>query len=132
MTDAPDRPLEGLSVLVLEDQYLIACEMERIVAALGGSVIGPAANARSARGLIEHTTPDLALLDVNLDGEHVWDVAQELQSRGVRLIFASGYEATQVPPAFQGELYVEKPVTAKVLVATLETLGLASFGEAAS
>ncbi|MBC9178407.1 response regulator [Pseudoroseomonas ludipueritiae] len=61
-------PLAGLSVLVVEDHFLIAEEMCALVERLGGTVIGPMSKVSAALGALETAKPDLALLDVNLRG----------------------------------------------------------------
>jgi CheY-like chemotaxis protein len=121
---APVRlSLQGRHVLIVEDQFLIADEMSRVVVALGGKVVGPAPSLDATRRLLEKQTPDLALLDINLNGEQVWPVAHELRRRGVPLIFATGYEAADLPPAYRSEPHIGKPVNAKVLTAAVERLG---------
>ena len=122
-------PLAGLTVLVVEDQFLIADEMRRVIADLGGEVAGPAPNVAAAQALLEAGAPDVALLDINLDGEQVWQIAHRLRDLGVPVIFATGYEASRIPPAFQREPYLDKPVTAKALAAAVERLGLRLTGE---
>jgi CheY-like chemotaxis protein len=116
------QPLEGRCVLVVEDQFLIADEMDRLVRALGGTVMGPAPSAAAVRRLIADGLPDLALLDINLHGEHVWDVAHELLARAVPMIFATGYEAALLRPPFENAIHIDKPVSARDLAEALSRL----------
>ena len=66
MTDARP-PLAGLHVLLVEDDYVVAMELERWLRAAGARVIGPAARVEQALGLIGPRVPDAAVLDINLD-----------------------------------------------------------------
>jgi CheY-like chemotaxis protein len=119
-----ERPLEGRRVLVVEDQYLVADEMRRVVESLGGIVVGPAARAQAAAALLQHQTVDLALLDINLGGENVYPLAMELNHRNILFVFATGCEPWVIPKDFAGVLRIEKPVTGKALTETLRRLGV--------
>jgi len=84
----PGRP----RVLVVEDELLVALELEAMLARLGCQVVGPARTLTEAVRLAA-IEPDLAaaVLDVNLDGERVFPVADMLAARGVPILFATGY-----------------------------------------
>lgn len=116
------RPLEGLRVLIVEDQYYIASEMRSLVGRLGGAVVGPAKDVEAAFKLIETEAPDFAILDVNLGGGRVYPVAEALQEMDKPFVFATGYEAWAVDPCFAATPLVEKPVTAFALMAALRRL----------
>ncbi len=111
-------------MLVVEDQFLVADEMHRTVKAMGGEVIGPARNLETAMEMLGHETPDLALLDINLKDEKVFPIARELSRRKVTYIFTTGYETWTLPPEFQGDPHLEKPVTWRVLAEMIRTLQL--------
>ncbi len=112
--------LDGSRVLVVEDQYFLATEMRRLVQQLGGDVIGPAKDVESALGLLDRVpAPDLAILDVNLNGGRVDRLADTLRALGVPLLFATGYEAWALDSRFAGEPLVSKPVTAAPLAAAV-------------
>jgi len=62
----------GLLVLVVEDEFLVALNLERVLTRQGWRVLGPAATVAHALHLLEQgETPDAAVLEVNLRGEHV-------------------------------------------------------------
>ena len=67
-----------VSVLVVEDEALIACDLQNILESNGCRVIGPAASLARAWDLIEQETPDLALLDVNLGSSTSFPLADVL------------------------------------------------------
>ncbi|WP_424137932.1 response regulator [Roseomonas chloroacetimidivorans] len=119
------RPLAGRSVLVVEDQYLIADELCTMVEQLGGRVLGPAPNITSAFALLTEDRADLALLDVNLDGEEVYPLAEALQRVGTPLVFTTGYGHRSIDPRFADAPHLEKPIGLQVLTEVLRRLSLA-------
>lgn len=112
MADGTDlRILEGKKVLVVEDEALITMLFEDILSDLGCEIVGPALNIRQARELAEVADIDLAVLDVNLNGEPSFPVASLLQARGVPVVFSSGYGSTGLPAEWQGHPTLPKPFT---------------------
>lgn len=85
-----DLPLTGCRILVVEDEYLIAIEMERWLQEAGAVVAGPVSNAVQALALIEKAKPDAAVLDVHLRDDLVYSVADQLSALGVPYLFATG------------------------------------------
>jgi CheY-like chemotaxis protein len=84
--------LDGLRVLVVEDEVLVSMVIEDMLAGFGCQVVGPAGSVREALALIDAARIDGALLDVNLGGERLgFRVADALVSRGIPFVFASGY-----------------------------------------
>jgi two-component SAPR family response regulator len=116
--------LKGRSVLVVEDQYLVADEMRRMIAAMGGEVIGPVARPAAALELLERSAVDLALLDINLGGTDAYAVAAELIRRGVPFVFATGCEPWVIPEALRDVPRVDKPLTQSSLADALHRMGL--------
>jgi DNA-binding response OmpR family regulator len=113
-TPAPTL-LEGRRILVVEDRYLIAAELCDDVQRLGGAVIGPAATVREAERLARTETFDLALLDVNLDGDPVFAVAEILVGKNVPCLFLTGYDESVLPEQWCDQPRLLKPVTAQAL-----------------
>jgi CheY-like chemotaxis protein len=90
-TPGPPPPA-GRLVLVVEDEFLIAMDLEQLLRRHGWRVLGPAATVAAALRLLRGAMPDVALLDVNLGGELVTPVAVELRARGVPFVLASAYD----------------------------------------
>ena len=86
------QPLDGLRILVAEDNVLAAMELEQVLEECGCETVGPAATVEQALRLAREERLDGAVLDVNLRDQAVFPVADELARRGVRMIFATGYE----------------------------------------
>jgi CheY-like chemotaxis protein len=80
-------------VLVVEDEFLVAIDIEGQLRALDCSVIGLVASMQEARSLIEATRPDLVVLDVALADGRSTPLARELRDAGIPFIITSGYGA---------------------------------------
>lgn len=84
-------PLQGLRVLVVEDDFLIAAEIEHILEELQCTVVGPAASVAAALIACRDETFDGATLDMNLRGQSVLPVAQLLLEMEAPFLFVTGY-----------------------------------------
>lgn len=117
--DGHDEPagVEGKRILVLDDEWLIATQNERILGSAGAEVVGPAANLPDARKLAE-TSLDAALLDLNIAGESAAGLAHELMERGVPVVFLTGY-SERGPEAPEGATLLTKPIPDADLLAAL-------------
>ena len=105
--------LQGLKVLVVEDEMLIATEMEATLEDLGCVVVGPFARVGQALEALADTEVDAAVLDVNVRGEMIFPVAELLKSRGVPMVFCTGYaDLPNIPAPLQGQVRLSKPCTA--------------------
>src|SRR4051812_36415564 len=92
--------LQGLRVLVVEDETLIAMMIEDLLADMGCIVVGAAATIAQALALLADPAfqIDGALLDVNLGGEKVFPVADALAQRAIPFVFATGYGKDALEP----------------------------------
>jgi CheY-like chemotaxis protein len=114
-------PPAGRLVLVVEDEFLIALDLEQLLRRHGWRVLGPAATVDQALRLLrDGETPDVALLDVNLGGEPVTPVAEALRARGVPFVLASAYDRHGLAAAaLAGAPNVGKPTGERRLLAAL-------------
>jgi DNA-binding NarL/FixJ family response regulator len=105
-------------VLVAEDEFIIAMELEAILVAQGWQVLGPAATIEDALDLLSNQPPDVAILDVNLRGVMVTPVAEALQGRDIPFVLTTVYQ----PPRLQGSAVlaraanIGKPISERRLV----------------
>ena len=83
--------LQGIKVLVVEDEYLVAALMEDMLASAGCVVAGPIPRLAQALDAANGEVCDVAVLDVNLAGERVYPVADILAQRNVPFVFVTGY-----------------------------------------
>ena len=112
--------LVGLRVLVVEDEMLIACEMEATLEDLGCQVIGPFARIGYALDALDSTTVDAAVLDVNVRGEMIFPVADRLKALGVPMVFCTGYaDLPNIPGPLQDQVRISKPCAAASVEAAL-------------
>ena len=81
----------GRSILVVEDEMLVLMSIETMLEDLGCTAIAAAASVNEALALIEQQRFDVAMLDVNLDGEKSYAVADSLIGRGIPFVFSTGY-----------------------------------------
>jgi PAS domain S-box-containing protein len=102
----------GRRVLLVEDEPLVALDVEAELTALGVEVIGPAGSLASAEQLIGNGRFDAALLDANLQGEPVDRLAAALAAREVPFAFATGYGREALPAAFRDRPMLAKPFDA--------------------
>jgi len=101
--------LQGRRVLVVEDEFLIAMDIEAMLRQLGCDVVGPTGDLEDALRIARDETPDLALLDVNLGGEPVTAVAEALVARAVPIVFCTGYQADNLCSRYPAVPTLMKP-----------------------
>jgi CheY-like chemotaxis protein len=118
---AQSEGLKGRCLLVVEDEYLIAADLAVSLESLGVNVIGPAASVEEALSLLTNNLHQLdgAVLDINLQNERVYPVADVLTARGVPFVFTTGYDAVAVPSAYASTPRCEKPVDKTQLIRLL-------------
>jgi DNA-binding response OmpR family regulator len=109
-----------LSVLVIEDEPLIAMMIEDFIDLLGYSLAGSCDNTVEAVRLVEQGGFDVAILDVNLRDGPCWPVAEKLRDKGIPFVIASGGHVDP-PPAVHAEVHqLAKPFTLDGVKAALE------------
>ena len=106
-------------VLIVEDEMLIAMMLQDMIADAGLEVEGVANSLKAGVDMASRADFDLAILDVNLNGEEVYPVAEILQKRGIPFIFSSGYGAGGIKSEFGGVPQVVKPYQQNLLIAAL-------------
>jgi CheY-like chemotaxis protein len=110
--------LEGKSILVVEDEPLVALDIVSLLTDAGVKPVGPAATAGGAIEIIEQVKLDAALLDGNLQGEGVDDVAAALTERKVPFLFVSGYGPDHFP-GFADAPILTKPFNPELLLESI-------------
>lgn len=111
------RLLEGLKVLVVEDNLLLAEVTKILLEDSGCRVVGPAGWLQRGLELAQDETLDGAVLDINLHGEMSFAIAEVLHARGVPFIFVTGYEDRSiVPMAYRSAPRLDKPVADERLI----------------
>jgi len=83
--------LEGVRILLVEDEYLVASLIEEMLEIAGCIVTGPIPRLAQAVDAADRETCDAAVLDVNLAGERIYPVADILSRRNIPFVFVTGY-----------------------------------------
>ena len=111
-----------LRVLIVEDEMLVAMNMEDMLLDLGHEVAGMASRLAPALALAKDAAFDAAILDVNLAGERSFPVADLLVERGAPFLFATGYGIQGIEERYRSCTVLQKPFRSADLKAALETL----------
>jgi two-component sensor histidine kinase/ligand-binding sensor protein len=119
-TEGSASSLHGLSVLIVEDEVLIALEAEAELLRAGTGAMTRAHSMEEAERCITSAPFDVAILDVNLNGRPSFPLADLLADRGVSFVFASGYSHLDgLPERWRGVPLVHKPYSSAELVAAI-------------
>ncbi|MFT8307028.1 HWE histidine kinase domain-containing protein [Acetobacter malorum] len=115
--------LQDKSILIVEDQLLIAMDVEQALSDHGLSDVRTVSSVYEALQAIRTHHPDLALLDFNLGDETSTDVARTLRERGIPFLFATGYaDRSMIPTEFHDVPVVRKPYAPITLIREMEKL----------
>jgi CheY-like chemotaxis protein len=101
--------LDGLRVLVVEDEMMVSMLIEDMLGELGCEVVGPASRLDEAMDLARTATIDCAVLDVNLGGQPIFPLADLLRERGAPFAFATGYGDAGLRDVDRGSPVLQKP-----------------------
>jgi CheY-like chemotaxis protein len=115
--------LAGARVLVVEDDALIGLDIRDGLEDAGATVVGPIGRLDQAFEALADGALDAAVLDVNLAGEHVFPLADELAERGIPFLFLSGYDKRTVfPERYLDATALQKPVPQVVISAMVRRI----------
>jgi DNA-binding response OmpR family regulator len=118
-----DQALHDRRILVVEDEYMLSEDVRELLEAEGVVVIGPVARVGAALALVDSGEPiDGAVLDINLQGEMVFPLAEKLLETGIPFLFATGYDAEAIPSRFAEIVRCEKPLKAEQVRRALKRL----------
>ncbi len=113
-----NSPLSGRRVLVVEDEMIVAWLLEDMLADFGCVVVGPPARVEQALAVID----DAAVLDLNLNGQKSYPVADALAARGVPFVFSTGYDKGRLLDSYRSFPVLQKPYQRSELGDTLAKL----------
>ena len=100
-------------IILVEDEVLIAMDLEQEFASMGVEIVGTAGTLADAKTLAEHADYDVAIFDIDLQGEEVFPAAEIARLRGQHFVFFSGHADSRcVDERFPGVPLVRKPATA--------------------
>jgi CheY-like chemotaxis protein len=112
----------GQRVLVVEDELMIRMLLDGMLTDLGHSIAAEAGGIQQAMELAKEADFDVAILDVNLNGQPITPVVEILIRRGLPFVFATGYGARGVPEAYRNNPTLQKPFQTEALAQALEAV----------
>jgi len=123
MGSAPEAQVarQPRRVLVVEDELMIRMLLEDMLAELGYTVAAAAARLDEAMQVAEEADFDIAILDINLNGEPIAPLADALAARGMPFVFATGYGPAGIPDSYRDRPTLKKPFQLDHLKSTLQT-----------
>ncbi|MDB5569264.1 MAG: two-component response regulator [Hyphomicrobiales bacterium] len=108
-------------VLVVEDDALIALDIEQMLLDLGDLIVTVVHDVASALAVLERERPDVGVLDVELGGQDSAPIAERLAAAGKPFVFLTGYQSSHMA-RLRGALVLEKPFSAEALGAIVRKL----------
>jgi len=120
MTEAV--PLAGCRMLIVEGNWLISCDLKRMLARHGAVVIGPVATIDGALNLLRQNKIDLAFIDVSPNDELVQLLVNELTYQKIPFAFMASHLIDVLPTHFSVVPIVEKPFDTSAVIAEAQRL----------
>lgn len=117
-----DRMLAGVRVLLVEDEMMLLMMIEGMLEDMGCRSVTTAATVKQALAHLDEQTFDVAMLDLNLNGDRSYPIADALTERGVPFLFSTGYGSQGVMDGYRDRPVLMKPYQFEELVSTLEGL----------
>lgn len=117
----------GLRVLLVEDEIMIALLLEEVLVALGCQVIGPIGRLKKALEIAEGEAVDVGILDVNINGNEVYPVAEALGARGIPFVFVTGYGRQGLSAPYRDSPTLQKPFQVHDLQRAIEEACVAKW-----
>lgn len=114
--------LQGCAVLVVEDQFLLAEDLQRLLHEAGAEVVGPFRDAPPALAAAEQGKLACAIVDINLGDGPNFDAAEGLLARDVPVLFVTGYDPEVLPPTLSKAPHLRKPAKGEDILAAVEAL----------
>ncbi len=119
------RPMteQNEKILVVEDTFLIAMQLQLDLKSLDYSVAGPAPSVERALKLLDRETIKAAVLDVHLGNENSLQIANKLNERQIPFLFITGFERVEVDSdEFDKHILLRKPINLEQLNTAMHQL----------
>lgn len=113
-------PLSGRRVLVVEDEFLIALDAERIFEDAGASEVLLAKSIEEAEAVLASGVPiDIGVLDLKVGAHETWPLIEDMKRRGIPLVLATGFDPGR---EVEGVILIQKPYNDETILAIIRTL----------
>ena len=116
------KPPQECSVLIVEDETLLGMDVEMTVSEAGYRVLGPVTSIVEALRVARESAVDAAILDINLQGQPVFPLADALAANNIPFIVLTGHERAMLPERHRDRPYIQKPYRVEELLAALKEL----------
>ena len=113
---------QGWRVLIVEDEFLLADDLAKAFRKADIDIVGPTPSRSQALALIAQKNVTTAVLDISLDGDNVYEVADALIERDVPILFVTGYDRSDIPSRYAEVPICQKPIGADAVIAALERI----------
>jgi two-component SAPR family response regulator len=114
--------LSGRRILLVEDEALIALDLQNMLDRRGATVIGPAASVSEALDAINANQIDCALLNIKLGDETTHAVVATLEQRAIPMVFVTAYSDARLPPGFETHPIIQKPYSEDQLLRLIDSV----------
>ena len=112
----------GKRILIVDDEPLLVMDLEETLTSSGCVIVGPASTVADAKLIINEAEFDAALLDVNLGGHRVDDLAAALTKQNIPFAFVTGYGREGLPQSFQHSPLLGKPFSQQQLLEVIREI----------
>lgn len=113
------KKLDGVRILVVEDEYFISQDLQAALEDAGAQVLGPAGDVGAALAILHDQSVHAGVLDINLHGVVDFAVAAEMSRHSIPFVFATGYERATVPTTYAHIPVWQKPFNVEDLIEAL-------------
>ena len=117
-----DKLARCARILIVDDEPMIAIDLESVLLEAGFEIVGIAGNLEKALSIVESGVCDAAVLDANLNGVSAAPIAAALAARGLPFLVLSGYASDQQPEALRAGRYLQKPANPVQIVKVLNQI----------
>lgn len=114
--------LPGRRVLVVEDNPLLALDLDDALRESGVEVVGPALDFDTGMALLREDALDGAVLDIDIGGRPVWPIARGLREEGVPFVFVSADCGKGLPDDLAGSVCLAKPAGTDAILTTVSAV----------
>jgi CheY-like chemotaxis protein len=114
------QSLKGVRVLVVEDEFAVLLLVEDMLMELGCELVGAASRMAEAVNLAGSAAFDVAVLDVNINGEPINPVAEAVATRGLPMVFSTGYGRSGIDARWRDKPVLQKPYRLEDFAAALK------------
>ena len=114
--------LQNVTVLVAEEDPLLADDLLTMLTDEGATVVGPVSTVEAALELLESAKPDCAILNAGVAYETAMRISKRLNELGVPYLIQSGHSEQKLPSDLKGSRFLSKPIERRHLIESVVTM----------